>query len=277
MDLQSPEDATDSPGEVTLPNGMSVRIHNVHETEFMFREIFQEHVYTRCGVTLTGKQPVIDIGANIGLFSLFVKSLAPEARILAFEPAPVLFEILRHNLSPYSSTVLLFKAGLSDHEGFADFVFYPGHSIMSGFHAEDRRDYEILKEGILDQVRTKTPSLLGIVSPRVGKMAKEKLANPTVSQVQIISLPSVFQELPENESVQLLKIDAEGAEVQILRGLRPQDWERVDQIVMEVHGEAEYQEVKTALTRHGFSVETDFGVGNCESITKNLIAIRNSR
>jgi FkbM family methyltransferase len=42
---------------------------------------------------------VLDVGANIGWFSVFFDRLAPEgAEILAFEPDPLNFELLTHNL-----------------------------------------------------------------------------------------------------------------------------------------------------------------------------------
>jgi FkbM family methyltransferase len=47
----------------------------------------------------------LDIGANIGLASLTMHRLAPEAQILAFEPSPLTFKYLSENIS---------QAGCSD-------------------------------------------------------------------------------------------------------------------------------------------------------------------
>jgi FkbM family methyltransferase len=42
---------------------------------------------------------VFDCGASIGLASLYFKTVAPAARITAFEPEPATFELLRENLA----------------------------------------------------------------------------------------------------------------------------------------------------------------------------------
>jgi FkbM family methyltransferase len=41
---------------------------------------------------------VIDCGANIGVATMFFKTLAPQAEILAFEPEPTAFRVLRQNV-----------------------------------------------------------------------------------------------------------------------------------------------------------------------------------
>ncbi|MBI4093964.1 FkbM family methyltransferase, partial [Candidatus Kaiserbacteria bacterium] len=50
---------------------------------------------------------VIDAGANIGAFSVFAASLAPQAKIYAFEPTRATFEILKKNLQPYQNVTVL--------------------------------------------------------------------------------------------------------------------------------------------------------------------------
>ena len=55
---------------------------------------------------------VIDCGANIGLSVLFFKHLYPNARIIAFEPVPEIFDVLKYNLYQfcYNNIVLHRKA-----------------------------------------------------------------------------------------------------------------------------------------------------------------------
>src|SRR5439155_465432 len=59
-----------------LPNGMPIIHRNPSETGFVFREIFEEHSYLRHGVTLKPGDCVFDVGANIGLFTLFASQFA---------------------------------------------------------------------------------------------------------------------------------------------------------------------------------------------------------
>jgi FkbM family methyltransferase len=55
---------------------------------------------------------IIDGGANIGLSVIFFKQLYPKARIIAFEPDPKIYEVLRDNLAlfGYDDVVLHEKA-----------------------------------------------------------------------------------------------------------------------------------------------------------------------
>ncbi|HYO62398.1 MAG TPA: amino acid adenylation domain-containing protein, partial [Pyrinomonadaceae bacterium] len=55
-----------------LPNGMRVAYLNHGETYSLYEEIFEERVYLKHGVELGDGAVVFDVGANIGMFSLFV-------------------------------------------------------------------------------------------------------------------------------------------------------------------------------------------------------------
>jgi FkbM family methyltransferase len=62
---------------------------------FGFREIVGQELYR---FESRREQPtILDGGANIGLATLFWKQLYPAARILAFEPDPMIFETLARN------------------------------------------------------------------------------------------------------------------------------------------------------------------------------------
>src|SRR5437763_657320 len=74
---------------------------------------------------------VFDVGANIGLFTVFVDHQFPGSRIFAFEPAPPLFAILAANTDWCAGEVLLFSCGLAARPGEAELTFYPLSSGMS--------------------------------------------------------------------------------------------------------------------------------------------------
>jgi FkbH-like protein len=78
-----------------LPNGLEIVHLNRYETDYLYREIFEEQCYLRHGIRLEDGATVVDIGANIGLFSLFVASRCANAKVYAFEPAPVVYELLK--------------------------------------------------------------------------------------------------------------------------------------------------------------------------------------
>jgi FkbM family methyltransferase len=64
----------------------------------VINEAFEHNVYHLKRSLFTGDKVFLDIGANIGAQSLYVSGLAPDARIIAFEPQPENFEILKDNM-----------------------------------------------------------------------------------------------------------------------------------------------------------------------------------
>ena len=86
-----------------MPNRLVVSHLNRNETDFTYKEIFEENAYFRHGVTLRDGDCVFDVGANIGLFSLYVGSKCLDAAIYAFEPLPPIFEILNLNAENYKA------------------------------------------------------------------------------------------------------------------------------------------------------------------------------
>ncbi len=73
------ETADESWLEVDLPSGHRVAGLNLNETEYVYQEIFVDEVYSRDGIVLPPDAVVLDVGANIGLFSLYIASRAPRA------------------------------------------------------------------------------------------------------------------------------------------------------------------------------------------------------
>jgi len=81
--------------------GLSLgRIHEQHITELVKKTIKKEDV-------------VVDLGANIGYFTLiFSKLVGPKGKVFAFEPDPTNFAILRENvlINKCSNVILIQKA-----------------------------------------------------------------------------------------------------------------------------------------------------------------------
>jgi FkbM family methyltransferase len=89
---------------------------------------FEERIARRYDAILaTGGVPVIiDAGANIGMASLWFRSLYPEAVILAVEPDHGTVEILRQNLAAHGK-VKVVEAAIGAEPGFAA-LSKPGQS-----------------------------------------------------------------------------------------------------------------------------------------------------
>lgn len=63
--------------------------------EATFHEIFEKEIYRF--ETAKAEPLIIDGGANIGLSVIYFKRLYPRSRIIAFEPDPAIFAVLKNN------------------------------------------------------------------------------------------------------------------------------------------------------------------------------------
>ena len=83
----------------------------------------------------------------------------------------------------------------------------------------------------------------------------------------------------ENENIEqidLLKIDCEGAEWSVLKGIRENDWPKIKSLVIEVHDtDGRLDNVRQLLTEKGFSqLHTESEVGLEDTGMFNIFALR---
>ena len=87
---------------------------------FLYDEIIEREIYK-----FSTDEPapyIIDGGSNIGLSVLYFKQVYPEARILAFEPDPNIFEVLKRNCRNFAlEDVELFDRALWIENGYLGF------------------------------------------------------------------------------------------------------------------------------------------------------------
>ncbi len=95
---------------------------------------------------------VIDVGANVGLFSMLIRERFPEATIYAIEPVRRIFRALRKNFRGDAKTVAINKA-ISDFCGSSKMVFDENCSGLS--HLVDKNIDENGK-GIIEDVEVQT-------------------------------------------------------------------------------------------------------------------------
>lgn len=238
--------------KATLPNGQSVYHLNQYETDFMYDEIFNKKIYVPDGILLNEASLVIDIGANIGLFSLFIKQEFPKSTIYAFEPSLQLFDLLKLNLKQFASGVKIFQAGVSSREGEATFSYYPKYSILSGFFSDINEDSKILNLAIKNKLRgagVKEEYLNKLTDNLRGDKLKEKIEY----QCGLTTLSAII-ERNDIKRIDLLKIDAEKSELDILQGIKKVHWERINQIIMEIHDvqKSLIQEITAILKANGY-------------------------
>jgi len=161
---------------------------------------------------------IFDIGGNIGITSIYLASIFPDAKIYTFEPLPDNFEILTKNIQKYDNIEAFniglgskngnFKVYLSDDsENFGGVSFFP------------------------DPTGNKSDSYIS---------CEVKNINEMIEKLNI-------------ESIDLIKIDTEGAEHDILMAIHEKIIRNVSWITGELHGNQDF-ELLNYLNNLDFSI-----------------------
>ncbi len=213
-----------------LPNGLTIFHQNQSETEFVYDEIFTNQTYLKHGITLCNEDCVFDVGANIGLFTLFVGQRYQNATIYAFEPIPPVFESLQLNTTLYGLNARLFECGLAEKAKQEAFTFYPHNTVVSGSSTNAEEVRQVVKSFLLNQ-----QELRDVHAP--GELVDELLEARLETKEYTCQLRTLSEIIKENgvERIDLLKIDVEKSEQSVLEGIEDNDWPKIQQLVIEVH------------------------------------------
>jgi hypothetical protein len=225
---------------------------NPWEVSFLRQEVGG---YFAHGIELAPGATVLDVGSNIGVFSAAVyERLGGDAQIYAFGD----FFDGRLTALPY---------GLASGDSEPDFSYFPAATIFSSslrdqgnVEAERRRVtasiVEMIRQGGLGPVlrRVPAPLLRGLVGRRLRVMRQIE-----THRVRVRPLSVVLDE-QGIEHIDLLKIDVEGAELDVLRGIEDRHWPLIGQAVVEVEGwRQNCDTVREVFTGHGFTVSEEQG------------------
>jgi amino acid adenylation domain-containing protein/FkbM family methyltransferase len=233
-----------------LADGTTVFGVNAAETTFLYEEIFGRQEYLRHGIGLPERPCVFDVGANIGLFALYVGRIRPDAVVYGFEPIPAVFDLLRLNSRLSPATIHALDYGLADQPGEAAFTYYPHLSILSGQYADDAEDRRAVEAHVRSRWRSQVS----------GQETRDMLDAVLAGERVRCRLRTVSEAIREHRvaRVDLLKIDVERGELAVLAGIEPGDWPKIGQVVVEVQDTGgRLRQVTDLLRRHGLRVAVD--------------------
>jgi FkbM family methyltransferase len=101
---------------VVLRNGTEFRAPLPNDLPFVTDDVYGKHVYTPPGFELQPDDVVVDVGANIGVFSIYAAQRG--ARVHAIEPTRPDVQALERNLARSGvETVTTYETALADTEG----------------------------------------------------------------------------------------------------------------------------------------------------------------
>lgn len=204
---------------------------------FLLLEIFANGCYGRGGRVARGH--VTDIGANIGVFALYCAWQRPGVRVHAFEPNPRAYEMLRYNV----------------HENHLQDVITAHNVAIAGRAGEIR-------------LALSGPSLVASAyTPEQNGEATSTLVVPAIPLDDALSCSPA--------DVELLKIDAEGAEVAMLEEASTDTLRRARHVVAECHDRlvpGALLRSKRALEAAGFQCRT-----RCDRRCGSMLYARRAR
>jgi FkbM family methyltransferase len=243
--------ADDTMRLTVLPNGIEVAYQTLAETTHFYEDIFVKRTYAKHGIRVRDGGIVFDVGANIGLFTLFAHLTWPDATVYSFEPAPPLFRILCANIARHGVRGHQINAGVGRTSGVKPFTFYPYSSGMSSFYADTDEEKAVLRSLLGNQPRLDKELL-----ERTEELLEQRFVAETL-ECQLTTIPDMLRQYGI-EQLDLLKIDVQKAEYDVLLGVDAASWRRIRQIVMEVHDIANrVATVASMLEEHGFRVHVE--------------------
>jgi FkbM family methyltransferase len=241
------------------PNGLVVwnSPESGHETRFIYDEIFERRCYERHDVHVRDGDVILDVGANIGLFTLSLMERHRGLRIVCMEPVPNTRACLIRNVneSPWRvhHEVAIVPDAMGATRGTATISYYrraPGNSTMHP--REKRREWEAISDRITARDIWSRNKLLALMLLPIYPWRRRLFTRwvaPVLDDVDSVTceVRTVSEIIREHgiSRLDLLKIDVEGAELDVLEGIEEQHWPRIRQVAMEIA--PSHQDVVTGL------------------------------
>ena len=217
--------------------------------------------YVKHGLTLEPGAVVVDVGANIGIFSLWAYDQCDgQIAVYAFEPIPAIFQLLDANFKHIDLKRLqAFNVGLSSAPGLARFAYYPNATFASTAYPDSAQADRQLTETLLARSLHQLPALLAWIRvlPALVRQPIIKLLARYINLRQFVTceLQTLSQVIRHQqiERIDFLKIDAEKSELDVLMGIEDADWDKVQQIFAEVHNrDGRLEAIRDLLQRQQF-------------------------
>jgi FkbM family methyltransferase len=196
----------------------------------VFHQVFVEREYGGLD-DVQGVNFIVDCGANVGYSAAYLMSRFPAASLIAIEPDPDSFEVLRLNLAPYGDKAMLYRSAVWSH---------PARLTLREAPYRDAREWA-------RQVRECRPGEgAGFLAVDIGGLLYAS----------------------GRQRISILKVDIEGAEAEVF-GSNYEHWiGRVDSIAIELHDDSVFGNCSDIFARatagRGFSISRNGDITVCK-------------
>lgn len=220
---------------------------NEREVSLLIYEIYHLNAYLRDFLTLERNAVIFDIGANIGIFSLYAFSYCnEEATIYSFEPIPTTFQCLQNNLAPFSKSIHTYNLGFGNvtEACTINFTLFGTSTVTASYRPEDKiisnfqpqLNYDTLLKISKRRDKKLYYQLKYLPFMRTYLIKKNYKARTESTQIQC-KLDSLGRFIESNKInyIDFIKIDVEGAEFDVLKSILPHQFLNIKQLAIEVH------------------------------------------
>jgi FkbM family methyltransferase len=245
--------------ETILPNGLKIFCIREKEVPTLYQQINE---YFRNGIALHEGDIVFDVGANIGLFSLWVDQLCNKnVDIYAFEPIPSVFDVLFANAQRFNpEKIKTLPYGLSRESKTVNFA-YPlnATALSTAYPNNSKEEQDKLKKTVLRNLKDAPPSVrwLRWLPAFLRSLILDRKIDTAFKIEQVTCQMKTVSEIIHEYDIQnidLLKVDVERSELDVLLGIEEQDWAKIKQVVIEIHDvDHRVEQVTTLLKEHGLN------------------------
>lgn len=215
---------------------LSVIDENDADTQFLYDEAFVAQIYHHRDMRIPDRPTIMDVGANIGIYSIWAHRQYRAKTIYAYEASPRTFGYLEDNIrrliDPAVTRVATFNQAVASRSGETLVLHQP--TAVSGLST------------LLNA--TQVPWLAEAAARQ--ELETHSVVSTTVSdQIAIHGIATI----------DMLKIDVEGYFLEVLRGIAPGDLGKIRNIAMECDFLPETgitpDEVEGMLQRMGFRTD----------------------
>jgi amino acid adenylation domain-containing protein/non-ribosomal peptide synthase protein (TIGR01720 family)/FkbM family methyltransferase len=161
-----------------------------------------------------------------------------------------------------------FNIAVLDRETEIDFNYFPDVTIVSGI-SDDRIKVKDVVRSYIENSSDETLSEDEMESLLEAKLESKRIVCKTKTLSQIIAQEKISK-------IDLLKVDVENSEHLVIDGLSDSDWDKIENIIIEVHDlDGRLENIKALLARKGYTtyVEKEEMLSK-DDILYNLFAIR---
>lgn len=180
------------------------------DTQFLYDETFVSQIYQHKDMQIPDRPTIMDVGANVGIYSIWAHRRYRAKTIYCYEASPRTFGYLEDNVRR------LIDPAVTRVEAFNQAVASRGGETL-----------------VLSQP-TRVSGLSTLLNERQVPWLADAAANQELETHEVIST-TVSEQIAAHQiaTVDMLKIDVEGYFLEVLKGIAPADLGKIRNIAME--------------------------------------------